>query len=285
MSPAQAPTSPQLPTCTATLLSSSRITPPGSPEDVRHLRFVTADAGFEGRVGQCVRVRAPGQFGQRHHERLYSLAGLEQDDPQNTVFELLVRRCSLVDDFSGERYPGVASNHLCDLPPGGHIEFTGPVGHPFDIPTDVGAPLLMIGMGTGIAPFRGLVQRIYDRVGGWQGPVRLFYGARTGLELLYMNNENDDLANYYDQRSFKAFQALSPKPHFGDAPALDRSLADNATEVLEMLRDDRTRVFIAGPQAMLPGIDKVLAQLTGADDWAVLRERLVALGRWSEVLY
>ena len=46
-------------------------------------------------------------------------------------FELLVRRCHVIDDFNGERYDGVASNHLCDLPSAAQIKFAGPVGHPF----------------------------------------------------------------------------------------------------------------------------------------------------------
>ena len=47
---------------------------------MRRLRFTVADAGFNARIGQCLRVLAPGQFGQRWHERLYSIADLEQRD-------------------------------------------------------------------------------------------------------------------------------------------------------------------------------------------------------------
>jgi sulfite reductase alpha subunit-like flavoprotein len=270
----------------ATLVSARRITPAASPEDVRQLRFATDDAGFDGRIGQCVRVRAPGQFGQRHHERLYSIADLDRSDPQRTEFDLLVRRCNYLDDFNGERYPGVASNYLCDLAPGGRVELTGPVGHPFEIPADHSAGLLMIGMGTGIAPFRGLVRRIYDTLGGWQGQVRLFYGARSGLEMLYMNDENHDLANYYDQATFKAFQAVSPKPHFGAPPALDQALADNAAEVWQMLQEPRTHVFIAGPQVLLARVDAALSKLAGsAEGWQALRQEINAAGRWHDVLY
>ena len=81
--------------------------------------------------------------------------------------------------------------------------------------------------------------------------VRLFYGARSGLEMLYMNDENKDLANYYDQATFKAFQAVSPRPHFDEPPAVEAAIEEYASEVLEMLRDDKTHLFIAGPQAML----------------------------------
>ena len=102
----------------ATLVSNDRITAPQSPEDVRRLRFAI-DASFDGRVGQCLRVRAPGQFGQRYHERLYSIADLEPSLGGRMGFDLLVRRCHVIDDFNGERYDGVASNHLCNLPLGG----------------------------------------------------------------------------------------------------------------------------------------------------------------------
>jgi ferredoxin--NADP+ reductase len=231
-------------------------------------------------------VRAPGQFGQRWHERQYSIADIEFSDDRDFAFiELLVRRCHVIDTFNGERYDGVASNYLCDLPLGGQIAFTGPVGHPFPIPEDPSAGLLMIGMGTGIAPFRGLVRRVYDELGGWQGPVRLFYGARSGLEMLYQNDENADLGLYYDQPSFQAFAAVSPRPHFGEPPAVDKALIAHAAEVWSMLRDG-AHLFIAGPEALLPQVETALTQVAGsAETWAALRAELKAENRWREVLY
>jgi len=270
----------------ARLIGSSRITPPYSPEDVRHMIFSTDDAGFDARVGHCIKIMAPGQFGNQYHTRLYSLAHIDHIDAQHTEFSLLVRRCSYIDDFSGERYAGVASNYLCDLPVGSRVSFSGPSGHPFTIPANRQAPLLMIGMGTGIAPFRGLVNRIYDTLGGWEGKVRLFYGARSGLEMLYMNDENQDLANYFDQSTFKAFQAVSPRPHFDEPPAIERAIEQNAAEVRDMLQDSNTQVFIAGPQAMLGKVEDAFAQIVGGREaWVMLRQDLLASGRWHVVLY
>lgn len=285
MSLSQTSVAPQ-PFLSATLVSSQRITPVNSPEDVRRLRFTTSDTGFDGRIGQCVRVLAPGQFGQRWHERLYSIADLDHADDRHTGFELLVRRCHVIDSFNGERYDGVASNMLCDLAVGGEIRFTGPIGHPFPIPEDTDAGLLMIGMGTGIAPFRGLVRRIYEDLGGWIGPVRLFYGARSGLEMLYQNDENADLGLYYDQPTFKAIAALSPRPAFNAPPALGRALLDNAADVWAILQDDRTHLYIAGPETLLGPVDAALAQVAGsAERWAALRTRMAGEGRWHDVLY
>jgi ferredoxin--NADP+ reductase len=270
----------------AKLIGSSRITPPDAPEDVRHMIFATDDAGFDARVGQCVRVMAPGQFGNKYHSRLYSLADIDNSDALRTAFSLLVRRCDYIDDFSGERYAGVASNYLCDLPMGSVMTFSGPVGHPFSIPANRRAPLLMVGMGTGIAPFRGLVSRIYDTWGGWEGKVRLFYGARSGLEMLYMNKENADLANYFDQSTFKAFQAISPRPHFDAPPAMEAAIEVHADEVREMLLDPATLVFIAGPQAMLNRVEETFARVIGStEDWHALHQRLVESNRWNAVLY
>ncbi|MBM3391175.1 MAG: oxidoreductase [Betaproteobacteria bacterium] len=269
-----------------TLLRSARITPTASPEEVRNLVFRTEDRSFDGRTGQCVRVLAPGKFGNKHHTRLYSLAEVEEGERDSTEFTLCVRRCHYVDDFNGQEYPGVASNFLCDLQPGSEVQFTGPTGYPFAVPDNPQADILMIGMGTGIAPFRGLVREIYRRHGGWQGRVRLFHGARSGLEMLYMNDENKDFSLYYDQATFRAFQAVSPRPHFGAPVAMDRALEQNAAEVWEMLQGADTRVFIAGPQALQATVDKAIAAMAGsADRWRALRQRLADGGRWQEVLY
>lgn len=270
----------------ATLLSSTRITPADSPEEVRNLVFRTNDLGFDAKTGQCIRVMAPGQFGNPYHTRLYSLADYNQSAEDSTEFTLCVRRCFYIDDFSGEEYQGVASNYLCNLKPGQNISFAGPLGQPFPIPADKSADILMIGMGTGIAPFRGLAKEIYEHVGGWQGKVRLYYGARSGLEMLYMNEENKDMAHYFDEKTFKAFQAISPRPHFNVPVALDKALEQNAAEVLEMVKKPNTQVFVAGAEAMLGMIDKTMAGITGSPDaWQQSKSALVASGRWNEVLY
>jgi ferredoxin--NADP+ reductase len=144
----------------------------------------------------------------------------------------------------------------------------------------------MIGMGTGIAPFRALIRAIYETHGGWEGKIRLFYGARTGLDMLYMNDENKDLAQYLHQPTFKAFQAVSPLPA-SDAPvAIDQAIAQNAAEVWEMLQDAETYVYLAGVDTLQTGVDQALAAITGAAEiWAELKDALKVSGHWNEVLY
>ena len=285
MQASKPPAPPPARTYSALLKQSRRITPPASREEVKHLVFRTTDTSFGGLPGNCIRVLAPGQFGNPFHARLYSLMDVERQ-ADGIEFAICVRRCSYIDDFNGEEYQGVASNFLCDMKPDSTLQFAGPVGYPFAIPDDKSADILMLGMGTGIAPFRTLIRQIYEKIGGWQGRVRLFYGAKSPLEMLYMNDENSDLANYFDQPTFKAFQAVSPRPSLDVPVALDQALEQNASEVWEMINRPNTRVFVAGSGKILDTIDKAMVAVAGSGrNWSSAHAALVSSGRWSEVLY
>ncbi|MEW6163549.1 MAG: oxidoreductase [Pseudomonadota bacterium] len=275
-----------LPLHAATLVRSERITPAESADEVRHLVFRRPAASALCKAGQCVRIMAPGQHGNRYHPRLYLVADSETERGGGTEFAICVKRHSYIDDFNGERYPGIASNYLCDLKVGAGIEFAGPVGYPFEVPADRKSGILMIGMGTGIAPFRALIRHIYETLGSWDGKVRLFYGAKTGLDMLYMNDANKDLAQYVHQPTFKAFQAVSPSPVFDVPVELDKALERNAGEVWEMLRAGNTHLYLAGVHAMLPRIEQALALVAGSSSrWEEVRAALRYGGRWHEVLY
>jgi ferredoxin--NADP+ reductase len=285
MSISKPPAPPPAKSYSAVLIESRRITPPESREEVRHLVFRTDDLSFDPALGNLVRVMAPGQFGNRHHLRLYSIMDLERRG-NATEFAICVRRCSYIDDYNGEKYQGIASSYLCDMRPDDVLQFAGPVGYPFMIPEDKTADILMLAMGTGIAPFRTLIRQIYEKIGGWKGRVRLFYGAKSPLEMLYMNDENSDLANYFDQPTFKAFQAVSPRPALDVPVALDQALEQNAAEVWEMVQRPGTRVFVAGTEDLLAVVEQTMIKLAGSGrNWLSVENALKSSGRWSEVLY
>ena len=274
---------------TATVKHSERITPADYGVEVRNIVLQIPDASFSYQVGQSVGILAPGPypFGQSRHLRLYSIASADPGDKHdNPHIELCVRRCFYIDEVSGERYKGIASNYLCDTRPGDPVMMTGPYGSHFRMPTDKTTNLLMIGTGTGIAPFRAFVQQIYHQQGSWKGQVRLFYGANTGMELLYMNDVNADLGNYYQEQTFKAFQALSPSPYTGASPALDHSLEDNAAEVWQLLQQPNTNLYLAGLTKTVASLEKAMNGIAGSKDaWQRKKKELMFKQQWAELLY
>jgi len=171
----------------ATLVSSERITPEASDVEVRELTLEIQQPDFDLQLGQSVGVLSPGskEFGQKHHFRLYSVADLPERGGNGLPrIKIAVRRVSYVDQYSGEEYPGVSSNYLCDLVAGDTLTMAGPYGLAFEVPEEMDANLILIGTGTGIAPFRAFVKHLYKNVPEWKGTITLFHGARSGLELL-----------------------------------------------------------------------------------------------------
>jgi ferredoxin--NADP+ reductase len=275
---------------TATLVSTARITPNDAEAEVRHLIFEPhARRKVQFFEGQSVAVVVPGphEFGNKEHIRFYSVASPRGgENGQPGLFSLCVRRCFYLDEVSGERYPGKASHYLCDLPPGSHIQFAGPFNSAFTMPEDESANLLMIGVGTGIAPFRAFIRHIYEEKKNWKGEVRLFYGARTGTELLYLNDPGSDLHLYYDDTTFQAFEAVSPRPHFDVPPDIDRLLEDNTHAAWRLVLRPNTWVYLAGQPAVRDQFEKAMAVAAGSEsDWKDVRADLVAEGRYSELLY
>lgn len=272
-----------------TVLDSARITPEGHDEDVRQIHVEIDQRGIDFSRYESVGVlkEGPQELGSPLFLRLYAIAGFAPaEGERRPVIELCVRRCFYVDEFNGERYPGVVSNYLCDLGAGDTVQLTGPFGTAFPIPEDRSANLIMIGMGTGIAPFRTLIKRLYEGMEDWQGQVRLFHGAKTGLDLLYRNDENADLGLYMSKETFKAFEALSPRPHFGEQPALDDALEQHSDEVWALLQDPHAHVYVAGLRQIKGQLDEAFGAMAGSElKWQQLQSQMRDAGRYRELLY
>ncbi len=111
--------------------------------------------------------------------RYYSVSSSPKLDP---------RRCSITVGVvegparSGHgEYHGVCSTHLANARMGDVIQAS--VKQPtaeFRLPSDPSTPVIMIGPGTGLAPFRGFLQdrRIQKQAGTSLGPALLFFGCR-----------------------------------------------------------------------------------------------------------
>jgi len=274
-------------TTEATVLTSHRITP-GSSEEVKQIVLHVDDPAFDAPQGLNLGVLVPGPhpFGNKLHHRYYSIANATKSKDGGANLELLVRRCFYIDDVSGEQYPGAASNYLCNARAGDRITLTGPYHSPFSVPIDKESNLLMLGTGTGIAPFRAFLRRIYEEQKGWKGKVRLYYGARTGADLLYMNDLNNDLANYFDKNTFEAIQAVKNSILGDDSDALKEGVTGHAEDILKLAREAKTHVYLAGMKKIADAFDMVMSKAAGSDEaWQAIKDRLQSEGRWSELIY
>lgn len=265
----------------------TRLTPNNSDDDVREIKLKVKSFPLC-QPGQSIGVivHGPHDYGHKDHFRLYTLADTPQASRNAQDLTIVVKRCNVIDDYSGEMFQGIASNYLCDLNINDAVTITGPYAIAFKIPDDVKANLLMIGMGTGIAPFRAFVKHIYNTLGSWQGKVRLFYGAKTGLELLYMNKRRDDFSNYYDQDTFEAFSGLSVRPGWDEDIALSELLELQEKEVWELICHHNTYVYIAGHKNISRVLDKTFSAMAQSEqEWQRRKKELMAGNRWMELLY
>jgi ferredoxin--NADP+ reductase len=268
---------------TGWVVSTQLISPTLDPE-VREL-VLEVDRPLHAFAGQSIGVLAPEETPSGHawHFRLYTLADQPGPTPVGCRVTIAVRRCNDVDEDSGESHRGVSSNFLCDRRSGDEVSLCGPFGIPFPIPEQDGT-LVLIGMGTGIAPFRALVRRLFNE--DWGGRVLLFHGGRTGLDLIYQNDERDDFAFYMDKPTFQAVKVLSRRPYWHDDADWETALAARRDELRGLLEREDTHIYMAGLTRIRERLDEALAKVAGSDElWQERKAELKASGRLVELLY
>jgi len=99
--------------------------------------------------------------GKPHKLRLYSIASTRHGDNFNgNTVSLCVRQLQYEKD--GETINGVCSTYLCDIKPGDKVKITGPVGKEMLLPDEEDANIVMLATGTGIAPMRAYLRRMFE---------------------------------------------------------------------------------------------------------------------------
>lgn len=272
----------------ATVEASTLLTAEGSGEEIRELELslpVTLDAEVGQSVGLILEgpFDAPGEavrLGHRRHFRLYTIADL----PEANRIRICVMRCGYVDDYSGEAYAGIASSRLCDARPGEVFTLCGPFGLPWTLPEDDGADLVFIGAGTGVAPFRAFTRHMARERGHWRGHVWLLQFARTRPDLFYTDELRGRLEGLTGPDGFQITTAVSPRPHFGEAPGLEQALRA-WPRLADVVGSEHGTLYVAGYSGLLDRLDDAIGATLGDTHWPDTKAALRDAGRWQELIY
>ncbi|GMH86771.1 hypothetical protein TrST_g13166 [Triparma strigata] len=259
---------------TGKVVSTKRIVGPKATGETCHIII-----GHEGKMpyweGQSYGVIPPGtreKDGKPHSVRLYSIASSRYgDDMTGNTASLCVRRATYwcpelkADDPAKA---GICSNFLCDTSPGDEVKMTGPSGKVMLMPEeDPKTDLIMVATGTGIAPYRGFIRRLFEE----DTPARAAY---SGEAWLFLGVANSDALLYDDE-----WQSAIAKPTVnGGKLRLDYALSREATnkkggkmyiqdkveeyadEVFTKL-DTGAHIYFCGLKGMMPGIQDMLKEV------------------------
>lgn len=257
----------------ARVVSNERLTPT-THEDVRHVVLDLEGLNYHYLEGQSLGVLPPGVDPRGHPNklRLYSIASTRRgDDGRGQSAALCVKRVVYHDPVTDEEHRGVASNYLCDLRPGDEVAVTGPAGKTFLLPEDPATNLILVGTGTGIAPFRAFLRRIYRELPSWEGTVDLYFGVRTAAEFLY----RAELESFRDRPGYHLHTALSREQATADGRRLyvQHRMEEQIDALWDLLVREETRLYICGVKGMESGIAETLAAraaVAGVDGKAFL---------------
>jgi len=230
--------------------------------------------------------------GKPHKLRLYSIASTRHgDDFNGNTVSLCVRQLQYEKD--GETINGVCSTYLCDIKPGDKVKITGPVGKEMLLPDEEDANIVMLATGTGIAPMRAYLRRMFEPTEkeknkwNFKGKAWLFMGAPKSANLLYEEDLQRYLADNPD--NFKYTKAISREQQNkkGGRMYIQDRVLESANELFYMIEDEKTHIYLCGLKGMEPGIDEAMTKAAEEKglNWSELRPQLKKAGRWHVETY
>ncbi|MDH6352121.1 cytochrome P450/NADPH-cytochrome P450 reductase [Brevibacillus sp. 1238] len=189
--------------------------------------------------------------------------------------------------WSGQgQYHGVASTFLAERSAGEKIwMFVRTPESGFQLPENPLLPIVMVGPGTGIAPFRGFLQAraALKEQGVPLGEAHLYFGCRNELDFLY----REELEQYQRDGIVTLHTAFSRSP--GMVKTYVQHLLEQDDVYLVDLLDNRGRLYVCGDGThMAPDVEatvlRIYQRVRGADpaEAQAWLEQLQAEGRYAK---
>jgi ferredoxin--NADP+ reductase len=281
---------------TGKCVSNNTLLSEGAIGMVQHIKFDIGGSDLTYVEGQSIGIIPPGQDakGKPNKLRLYSIASTRHgDDVDDKSVSLCVRQLEYKND-QGEMIYGVCSTFLCDLKPGDEVQITGPTGKEMLLPEENDVNVIMFATGTGIAPFRAYLWRMFkdnERAANpsyrFNGKAWLIFGVATTPNILYKQELEEIRSKYPDNFQIDYAISREQKNAEGGKMYIQDRVAENADKLWEMIQSDKTHVYICGLKGMEGGIDAALtvaAEKSGVT-WSEYRSQLKRAGRWHVETY
>jgi len=213
--------------------------------------------------------------------RLYSIASSQKAHPESVHLTVAIVRY----ESHGRERKGVATTYLAERV-GERVLLFVHSAKGFRLPADSDTPIIMVGPGTGVAPFRAYLQ---DRKAtGARGKNWLFFGEqRRGSDFLY-------------EEEWKALQAEGILTRLDTAFSRDQAekvyvqhrLLENAAEIWKWIAGEGAHFYVCGDAArMAKDVDAALLKIVEreggktADEAAEYVEELKKTKRYKRDVY
>jgi ferredoxin--NADP+ reductase len=249
------------------VISNGSLLKEGAIGIVQHIKFDLSGSDLKYVEGQSIGIIPPGldKKGKPEKLRLYSIASTRHgDDVDDKTVSLCVRQLEYTNE-AGEKVYGVCSTYLCNLQPGAEVKITGPTGKEMLLPPDEDTNVIMFATGTGIAPMRAYLWRMFkdnEREVNphyqFKGFAWLIFGIPTTANILY-KEEIEELQQQYPD-NFRLTYAISREQQNqeGGRMYIQHRVAEHAQELWGLLKNPKTHTYICGLRGMEPGIEAAL---------------------------
>ncbi|MGD1906376.1 MAG: ferredoxin--NADP reductase [Leptolyngbyaceae cyanobacterium] len=279
------------------VMSNEPLVAEGGIGIVQHIKMDLAAGDLRYLEGQSIGIIPEGtdDKGKPHKLRLYSIASTQHgDDMNDTTVSLCVRQLEYKHPESGETVYGVCSTYLCGIEPGADIKITGPVGKEMLLPDDPDATIIMLATGTGIAPFRAFLWRMFKEAEKkanpdyqFKGLAWLIFGIPVTPNILYKEELEAMAAEYPDNFNLTYAISREQQNSEGGRMYIQHRVAEHAEQLWELMQKPNTHTYMCGLKGMEGGIDEGLsaqAEKNGVN-WDDFRKQMKKEHRWHVETY
>ena len=235
------------------IISNINLNDIGSGKETRHLEIAVEDGELNYEPGDSIGILLENdalEVEGKITPRLYSISSSLNEHGNEVHLTISVLRYL---DQNGETVAGLFSSHLARLKPGAKIKFYISRNRNFKLPAD-DKDIIMVGPGTGIAPFRSFIAERNYRLAS--GKSWLFFGERNAQsDFLYQSEWQDHLSSGILTKMDVAFSRDQDAKMY----VQDR-IKENGAEIFKWLENGAYFYICGDKEKMAKDVEKQLLE-------------------------